>query len=246
MRTGLLPTLLLPLLLSCAFPPSSAGPMRPLVVFTFDDGDPSIYSFAFPLMKKTDSTWSATHFLPSSYPGQAEFVTVDQLKEMERGGWETGGHGRTHENLSSVPLDSVEAQVKADFDFLSANGLSHESYAYAFGNYNAQVQAVVSRYFKNIRTSHDFQYLDGVNRRELGGYDVRSEHTADDVIDRVQGARLAGAPIVVLCFHAILPDTASSPFYWCRQSTFTAFLEWLAGEQLQVRSVKQAMRDLGL
>ena len=97
-------------------------------------------------------------------------ITVAQAQEMEAHGWETGGHGvrYTHENLSSVPIHSVENQVQMDYDFLVANNLSHESFAYPFGNYNSDVAAVVNKYFKNIRTSHDFEYLDGVNRTELG------------------------------------------------------------------------------
>jgi len=196
--------------LSCV---NTATPPRlflcPIVVITFDDADPTIYGFAFPFMRSMDSTWAATHFFPVSYAGPGGPITVAQEKEMEKAGWETGGHAYTHENLSSVPLDSVENQVKGSYEFLAGNGLCHESFAYPFGNYNDTVKTVVEKYFHTIRTAHDYTYLDGVDRTELGYYAVKSGCTADDIIGRVEHARSIGSPLGIIGFHAILPDTAA-------------------------------------
>jgi peptidoglycan/xylan/chitin deacetylase (PgdA/CDA1 family) len=227
-----------------------AGPKSrfdlPLVVITFDDAHPSVYAYAFPTIRSVDSSWGATHFLPVAYAtGPDASISVSQLKEMEAAGWETGGHAFTHENLTSVPLDSVERQVKASYDFLDTNGLSHESFAYPTGNYNTDVSAIVANYFTNIRTSHDFQYLDGINRKELGYFAVKAGCTAGEVIQRVEEARNRGAPLVIIGYHVLLPDSAAPyPTYWCRESAFRDFLVYLKKQEYPVMTVKQAMREL--
>ena len=216
-----------------------------MVVITFDDADPTIYGFAFPFMRSMDSTWAATHFFPVSYAGPGGPITVAQEKEMEKAGWETGGHAYTHENLSSVPLDSVENQVKASYDFLAGNGLCHESFAYPFGNYNDTVKNIVEKYFHNIRTAHDYTYLDGVDRTELGYYAVKSGCTVGDIIGRVEQARSTGSPLVIIGFHVILPDTAAPvPVYWCKESVFVGFMRYLKTHEYPVLTVKEAMRVL--
>jgi peptidoglycan/xylan/chitin deacetylase (PgdA/CDA1 family) len=218
----------------------------PVVAITFDDAHPSVYAYAFPTMHAIDSTWGATHFLPVTYALPPEgTITVAHLREMEAAGWETGGHGFTHENLSSVPLDSAELQVKESYDFLRDSGLSHESFAYPWGNYNDAVAAIVGKYFSNIRTSHDFQYLDGIDRQELGYFAVKPGCTSAEIIERVEEARNVGSPLVIIGFHALLPDSAAPiSMYWCRESAFREFLLYLKQREYPVLTIKQAMKAL--
>jgi peptidoglycan/xylan/chitin deacetylase (PgdA/CDA1 family) len=215
----------------------------PIVCLTFDDGYATVYSVGFRRMRETDTAFVATHFLPVSFIDKPGSVTLDELREMEAAGWETGGHGFEHANLSSLPADSVERQVRMNHDFLSRNGLHHETFAYASGNYTSAIASVVSKWFTNIRTARDVLYADGVNRRELGYFAVKGGHTADDLIARVERARSIGAPLVVIGFHVILPDSEPpvSWSYWCRESVFTGFLHYLKKQELRVMTIDRAM-----
>jgi peptidoglycan/xylan/chitin deacetylase (PgdA/CDA1 family) len=193
-------------------------------------------------MRSIDSTWGATHFFPATFAGPGGSITVSQAQEMEAGGWETGGHAYTHENLSSVPPDSVEKQIQMDYDFLKSNGLSHESFAYPYGNYNPTVTTIAQKYFKNIRSTHDFEYLDGINRTDLGYYAVKPGMTLGDVIGRIEKARHDGSPLVIIGFHALLADTEPPlSIYWCRQSVFYGMLTYLKKEEYSVMTLKKAM-----
>ena len=222
---------------------SSSG--GPIVVITFDDADSSIYTKGFRLMQAADSTWTATHFFPKSYLDQPTYITLAEEKEMERAGWETGGHGVTHDNLSSLPPDTMTAMVEACYQYLVDSGLSHQSYAYASGMYNDTVKAVVAKYFRNIRTSHDYYYLDGVDRQELGYFAVEGGFTTDDIIVRVEDAIHLGSPLVVIGFHVILPDSAPAiPIYYVRESVFRGFLSYLSAQHLRVMSIRDAMQVL--
>jgi peptidoglycan/xylan/chitin deacetylase (PgdA/CDA1 family) len=169
------------------------------------------------------------------------------LREMEAGGWETGGHGLTHENLSSVSPAEARRQITGCDTFLRSNGLSHRSYAYAFGNYNDSVASWAADRFPTIRTSHDYHYRDGIDRRELGYFAVKNNHTVDDCIARVEQARIEGAPLVIIGFHVVLPDSAPAlPVYWCRERVFRGFVAYCARAQLQVMTIDSAMCALGL
>ena len=219
----------------------------PIVVITFDDAFHSVYDVAFLSMREMDGSWAATHFFPVTYVEYPGYVTLAQVKEMENAGWETGGHAYTHENFSAVPVDSVRRQVKESHEFLVKNGLSHESFAYPFGNYNDTVKKIVGEYFDIIRAAHDYEYLDGVDKKELGYYAVKGGCTADDVIGRVEKARSLGSPLVVIGFHAVLPDTTvSAPYYWCKESVFMDFLRYLKKQELPVLTLKEAVKKLGL
>ncbi len=238
---------LLPVFLTCGnpFEPAQTAIPGTIVVVTFDDADSSIYTRGFRLMRATDTTWTATHFFPKSYLDQPTFITLAEEKEMERAGWETGGHGITHDNLSSLPPDTMTAMVDACYQYLVDSGLCHQSYAYASGMYNDTVKAVVAKYFVNIRTSHDYYYLDGVNRQELGYFAVKGGFTSDDIIVRVEDAIALGAPLVIIGFHNILADTAPAiPTYFVRESAFKGFLSYLSAQHLPVMCVRNAMKIL--
>jgi peptidoglycan/xylan/chitin deacetylase (PgdA/CDA1 family) len=227
------------------FLPIETTSTAPIVVITFDDADSTVYVKGFRLMRAMDTTWTATHFFPKSYIDLPSYITLAEEKEMERAGWETGGHGVTHDNLSSLPPDTMTAMVKACYNFLVDSGLDHQSYAYASGMYNDTVQTVVAKYFANIRTSHDYYYLDGVNRKQLGYFAVKGGFTSDDIIARVEDARSMGAPLVIIGFHTILADTAPAiSTYFVRESAFQGFIGYLEAQHLQVMNVRNAMKIL--
>jgi len=84
--------------------------------------------------------------------------------------------------------------------------------------------------------------LDGINRKELGHFAVMYRYTADDIISRVETARSNGAPLVIIGFHRIIPDsTAPLSTYSCRTSVFSDFLIYLKKEKLHVLALKDAI-----
>jgi len=217
----------------------------PIVVITFDDAHESVYKMGYKLMREEDTSWAATHFFCNSYIDQSGNVTLLQVKEMENNGWESGGHGLEHDNLTAIVLDSVEAKIRASYNFLISNNLSHESFAWAFGAYNDTIKSIAKKYFKNIRTSHDFYYLDGIDRLELGYFAVKSQFTANDIIARIEEAKRLGAPLVIIGFHVILPDTAKPiPIYWCKESVYKDFLKYLKKQNITPVTIKKAMQIL--
>jgi hypothetical protein len=106
--------------------------------------------------------------------------------------------------------------------------------------------AIVKKYFAIIRTAHDYDYLDGVNRYELGYFAVQQEHTANDVIARVEKAKSMGSPLVVIGFHAVRPDTTLEypGTYWCKESVYYQFLVYLKQHEYSVKTLSEAIKLL--
>ncbi len=240
----LLTLLVIPLFAACtAIAPSG---LRPVVVLTFDDGHESIYSNAFRILSETSPALTATHFLPTEWIGRPGVVTLKQLREMENRGWETGGHSLSHVNLPLLSPDSIRQQIGSCYRRLEAAGLRHESFAYPSGKHNDTVSSIALEYFRNLRTSHDHHYTDGVNRREIGYFAVTQEHEAADVIARIEEAQTEGAPLVVIGFHAVLDDTGAgmTGSYYCRESLFRQVIRYLNTREFQVMTMREAMNLL--
>lgn len=116
-------------------------PLKPLLI-TFDDGDESNYTNAFPILNGyglsgvvyvvADRLWS---------PG---FLSVDELEEMSAAGWEVGGHSMTHADLTTLSGDELRREIVGSKQLLERNlGVEITSFAYPFGSFNPAVAEAV-------------------------------------------------------------------------------------------------------
>jgi len=105
-------------------------PDRPVVI-TFDDGDSTVYTVAFPIMKEYG--FVGVNYIVGTYMGAEGFMNADQLKETIAAGWEVGSHTMTHANLTESPnVDWEIAQSKANLE--AALGVKVETFSFPFGN----------------------------------------------------------------------------------------------------------------
>ncbi|WP_085829550.1 polysaccharide deacetylase family protein [Clostridium massiliodielmoense] len=124
------------------------------IVLTFDDGYKDNYKTALPILKKYN--FKATFFIISDCIGTGEYLTLDQLKEMKKDGFDIESHTTNHNKLTK---ESYESQYKMFLD--SKEKLEKlldkkiKYIAYPYGKYNEDsIKAVKAAGYKMAVTTH--------------------------------------------------------------------------------------------
>lgn len=128
------------------------------VVLTFDDGYRSVYADAFPVLQEYGMT--ATVFLAVGDPDVTapsdrlpsltgrEMLAWGEVREMARAGIAFGGHTLTHADLTRLPADRLETEVRRSRAVIEEQlGAPVPGFAYPFGRFDRRSHAVVRRHF---------------------------------------------------------------------------------------------------
>jgi peptidoglycan/xylan/chitin deacetylase (PgdA/CDA1 family) len=132
-------------------------PDRSLVI-TFDDGYRTVYDEAFPVLQRYGM--SATVFLTvgeeertggaGQLPSLNErpMLNWNQIREMHQEGISFGAHTLTHSDLTLLPLDRMEAEVRVSQAMIeNALGAPIACFAYPYGRFDKQSRAIVRQHF---------------------------------------------------------------------------------------------------
>src|SRR3989338_1674303 len=137
------------------FPPKT-------VALTFDDGFKDNYIHAFTLLKKY--RLRATIFLVTTWIGTKEYLTWDQIHEMEQHQIDFGSHTVTHPHLPSLSEKEVFWQLSESKKILEENlKKPSQILCYPFGGYTLETQRLTKEvgYTAAVSTSSDaFSPLD--------------------------------------------------------------------------------------
>jgi len=150
-------------------------PEKPVII-TLDDGYRDAYANAFPLLREYGFT--ATFFLVTGYidEGRPEYLTWEQVIEMDAAGMEMEAHGHTHTDLRGRSLDYLIWQVVGAKEAIEAR--THKPvrfFAYPAGKYERQV----------IEVLHSAHYWGGITLHS--GVEHRSDQMFELRRIRVHG-----------------------------------------------------------
>ena len=211
---------------------------RPAVVISFDDGDASVYSTAYPIMSAHGL--QGTAYVVSSLVGTPGKMTLAQLQELYAGGWDIGNHTSTHADLSTLDLAAAERELSDCASFLTLRGMPRAArdVAYPDGNYNQTVlQAMAATGMLTGRTVSyrpealpmDEPYLISASGANA------TQSTVAQIESSIDRAVRDGATIH-LFFHALAPKADSY-----RQSTanFTAICDYIDKLRLPTLTISQ-------
>ncbi len=163
---------------------------RNTVVLQFDDGYEDNYKNAFPILKKYG--FPAMEFLISDTVGVSDFLTWDQVKEMEKYNFLAGAHTRHHAYLPKVSeiqaKDEIAGSKKVIEDHL---GHSIDYFCYPSGGFTEEVKGLVKEagYKAAVTTNR------GKDRFNVDLYELKRIHM-NNTDDRYSGlilwAKLSG------------------------------------------------------
>ncbi|HWV16552.1 MAG TPA: polysaccharide deacetylase family protein [Cellvibrio sp.] len=132
-----------------------AGKLLPdkTVAITFDDSYASVYQAAYPLLKQRG--WPFTFFVNTDAVGSSPlFVSWPQLREMAKNGVTIANHSQYHRHMPRRSKDETLAQwrertsqeIQAAEKMIEREiGSSAKIFAYPFGEYDIELQAVLKK-----------------------------------------------------------------------------------------------------
>ena len=89
------------------------------IVVTFDDGNYSDYSIAFPILKKYG--FGAVFFVTTNWVGTKNYMTWSNLKEMAENGMSIQSHSMTHSFLSDLSPDNLYKELNESRNIIGEN-----------------------------------------------------------------------------------------------------------------------------
>ncbi len=124
------------------------------IIITFDDGEESIYDYAFPILKKYGV--KAVVFLIVDYVGRrnlwditltgkrVQHLSWDEIIEMKKWGIEFGSHTMTHRNLTKLSKEEIEHELSESKRVLRQKIGKCNSISYPFNRVNSTVIKVAA------------------------------------------------------------------------------------------------------
>lgn len=115
------------------------APMPPKpVVITFDDGNQTDYTYAFPILQEYG--FQAVVYMVANRLGSTGFLSAAQLSELSAAGWEIGSHSMTHADLATLSGRELGMQVVGSKAQLEQNlRVEITSFAYPYGSFSPEV-----------------------------------------------------------------------------------------------------------
>lgn len=128
------------------------------IVCTFDDGYVGLLHNAMPIMNEFNFT--ATVFVCTDYIGHCndwnykdkevrQHLSIEELYELKKHGWEIGSHGVTHRSLLRLNDEELTMELKESKRILENKFGPVTSYAYPYGDYSEYVMKQVRKYYLN-------------------------------------------------------------------------------------------------
>lgn len=116
-------------------------PSRP-VILSFDDGYRDMYTTAFPILRSHQ--FKAVSYIVSGFVNSPQYVTADQVMEMDVNGIQIGAHTVSHADLTRVSAPDLRREVfdsKASLEALVGHPVF--DFCYPTGKFNDAVVRMV-------------------------------------------------------------------------------------------------------
>jgi peptidoglycan/xylan/chitin deacetylase (PgdA/CDA1 family) len=220
-----------------------------LVVLTFDDAKASHYTVVRPLLKKYG--FGATFFITEGFTfatNKHDYLTWEQIAELNRDGFEIGNHTRDHMGVSKANLPRLTEQVEAINAKCATHGIPRPtSFAYpgnAIDPGSLPILEELGFRFARRGGAPEFPYAEGRGVAYEPGRDhplllpsagdARPFWTLDNL--KLATAQAKSGRIAILQFHGA-PD-AEHPWVHTPLERFSEYMQYLHDEGFKVIAVR--------
>lgn len=174
---------------------NSKGKQKLQVAITFDDGYASVRSVAAPILANYGMVATVyvnsgcireierkkSHASLGHYPGE-EFMTWDDVVDLQRKGWTIGSHGVEHIDLTQAEVSTLDHELSASKLMIEERtGSVCEHFAYTWGRYSNLVMQALGKHGYRTGVTAMHGPLDPVrNRFEIPRIDVKRQYSVSE------------------------------------------------------------------
>jgi len=117
------------------------------IALTIDDAYKSFYEHGLKIFKKYNYPFSLYVYVEATNKHYGDYMNWDEIKESAKYG-EIGLHSYSHPRLQNLTSHDIINDTKKAFDiFVSNTGITPESYAYPYGEFNQDVKNTLKNNF---------------------------------------------------------------------------------------------------
>ncbi|MEI6040038.1 MAG: polysaccharide deacetylase family protein [Candidatus Berkelbacteria bacterium] len=216
-----------------------------IVTITFDDGSKTVYNSAYPIMKKYNIP--ATFYLTAGSIGKNEFVTWDDVNDLNKNGWEIASHTVNHPHLNTLTRNQAIAELVGAKDIFAQHGYNVTSFAAPYGQYTSNILALIEEYYQSnrknqIRGNPGINHLDKLNNYGLSSYEVGQSSTISVVKERINQA-INQKGWLIIYFHSVNEDPTTR--FEIKEKNMQEIMSYIAQKrdqgQIQVKTVDQVV-----
>lgn len=129
------------------------------LILNFDDGYRGVYENAFPPLQKAGIP--AVVFMPTNLIGKEKHLTLKQLIQLKKEGWEIGSHTVNHPNLAELTTEGLKYEIINSKLYLQEKGLidgSYASFCSPMTVWNNQIKEIVRANYRVARAKRLFVF----------------------------------------------------------------------------------------
>ena len=157
-----------------------------LIIFTFDDGNQSDYTLAYPILKKYGINGTSYINANNADHHVKHKLSWDEIKKMYAAGWDFEDHTYSHINLTKSAPEQIRESLEKTNEAFIRNGLKiPEAFAYPYGKFDQKSIDIIKKYRKQARLAF---YTDNfVDLRKTDPYQITSVSADMQTEKRLKG-----------------------------------------------------------
>lgn len=144
---------------------------NPLVTFVFDDGNETDYTVAKDIFSSQGEV--ACTAVVTNLVNTKNFLSVSQLTELQKDGWEILSHTESHPNLKTLSESQVEAELSNSKSILENLGFTIKNLVYPYNKTNGTVKKIAAKYYRSGRDGGSMLNPYILDRYELKSYSIK-------------------------------------------------------------------------
>jgi peptidoglycan/xylan/chitin deacetylase (PgdA/CDA1 family) len=214
-------------------------PQSPAITIMFDDGEDNTYTIAKPILDAYN--FVGTTSIITDRIGDERFMSLEQIKNLEKKGWDIISHGVSHVDLTRLSDDKMESELRDSKKILQNHGFTVNNFAFPYGAYNAKVLATAQKYYDSARLYEQNANPYGAFPFDMKVRGTKGNTTISDVSTWINEAKREKKWIIIV-FHSIVEEGDDD--YYTQPDMFRKIIKEIADSGVQVITYGEGIQTI--